>query len=297
MDLRSQFYSQTKVPSNLFRWWSQFRSNKLSLIALVVYLIIGTFALFAHFIAPFDPTTQFTDAIHIPPSWYDEGQTKFILGTDYIGRDIFSRLVFGAQLSLSLASIVVFLSASVGITLGVVSSFANYGIDSLIMRIMDFILAIPSLILAVVIVAIIGPGLPNAIYAVALVLVPHFVMVTRTAIEQEKNKEYVTAMLLDGASKTRLFFNTILPNIFPPIIVQLTFAFSTAILEIATLGFLGLGAQSPDPEWGTILSESHHNIMFAPWTVSIPGLAIFFTLLSVNLVGDGLRDAIDAEKK
>ena len=296
MESRSLFYLQSKVPSNVYRWWEQFRSNKLSIAALIVYAIIACFAIFADFLAPFDPTHQFIDSVDIPPSWYEKGKPQFIFGTDYIGRDIFSRLIHGARLSLFLAAVVVTLSATVGILLGIISGFAFFGVDTLIMRIMHFILAIPSLILAVVIVAIIGPGLPNAIYAVALVLVPHFVLVTRTSIEQEKNKDYVTAMMLDGASRFRLFFQSILPNILPAITIQLTFAFSTAILEIATLGFLGLGAQSPSPEWGATLSESHHNIMFAPWSVALPGLAIFFTLLSVNLLGDGLRDAMDTEK-
>ena len=295
--MESKFYLQSKVPSNLYRWWVHFRSNKLSFSALIVYGIIATFAIFADFIAPYDPTFQFINAVDLPPYWDDEGRSEFIFGTDYIGRDIFSRLVHGAQLTLFLAAAVVTLSGTIGIILGVIAGFTLYGLDALIMRLMHFILAIPSLILAVIIVAIIGPGLPNAIYAVALVLIPNFVLITKTEIEKEINKDYVTAMMLDGASKFRLFFQSILPNIFPPIVIQLTFAFSTAILEIATLGFLGLGAQSPSPEWGAILSESHHNIMFSPWSVELPGLAIFFTLLSVNLLGDGLRDAIDSEKK
>lgn len=296
MDAQSQYYHQTIIPSTLSRWWRLFKKNKLALLALSVYLMIAFIAVFANILSPYDPTHQFTDSIHIPPSWYEKGDINFLLGTDYIGRDILSRLIHGARLSLSLASAVVILSASIGLFLGVFSSFSNSWLDILIMRIMDFILAIPSLLLAVVIVAIIGPGLPNAIYAVALVLIPHFVLISRTAIKQEIDKEYVIAMMLDGASKSRLFFYSILPNILPPIVVQLTFAFSTAILEIAALGFLGLGAQPPNPEWGTILSESHNYIMFAPWTVTIPGLAIFFTLLSVNLVGDGLRDAMDIGK-
>jgi dipeptide transport system permease protein len=296
MDAQSQYYHHTIIPSTFMRWWLLFKNNKLALLALFIYLSIAFIAIFANVLSPYEPAHQFTDSIHMPPSWYEQGEIRFILGTDYIGRDILSRLIHGARLSLSLASAVVILSASAGLFLGVVSSFSNNWLDMLIMRIMDFILAIPSLLLAVVIVAIIGPGLPNAIYAVALVLIPHFVLITRSAIKQEIGKEYVTAMMLDGASKSRLFFHSILPNILPPIIVQLTFAFSTAILEIAALGFLGLGAQPPNPEWGTILSESHHYIMFAPWTVTFPGLAIFFTLLSVNLVGDGLRDAMDIEK-
>lgn len=297
MNSQSQFYLHTRIPSTFYLWWSHFKKNKLALVALVVFVLFALTAIFANIIAPHDPTAQFTEFVHLPPSWYDAGQTQFVFGTDYIGRDLFSRLVHGARLSLSLALVVVLLSSSIGIFLGVITSFSNFWLDALIMRIMDFILAIPSLILAVVIVAVIGPGLPNAIYAVALVLIPHFVLTTRTAIRQEKNKEYVTAMILDGASLPRLFFTTILPNILPPIVIQLTFAFSTAILEIATLGFLGLGAQPPFPEWGTILSESYNNFMFASWTVTIPGLAIFFTLLSINLVGDGLRDAMEIEKK
>jgi dipeptide transport system permease protein len=293
MKIESQFYLQTRIPSTFSRWWRHYKSNPLSLIALAVLSLIILVAVFADFIAPYDPAEQFTDAIHMPPSWFENGNTGYLLGTDYIGRDLFSRLVHGARLSLSLAVAVVFLSASTGIFLGVITSFANYWLDTLILRIMDFILAIPSLILAVVIVSIIGPGLPNAIYAVAFVLIPHFVLTTRSAIKIEKNKDYVTALLLDGASKSRLFFQSLLPNILPPIIVQVTLAFSIAILEISTLGFLGLGAQAPYPEWGTILSESRHNMMFASWTVTIPGLAILFTLLSINLVGDGLRNAME----
>jgi len=297
MTSQSQFYHQTRIPSTYARWWGHFYDNKFSLMALIVFIFICLVAVFADFLAPYDPTHTFIDAIHKPPSWYDLGDTRFLLGTDYIGRDIFSRLVFGARLSLSLAGAVVLLSASSGIFLGVLSSFANPWLDALMMRVMDFILALPSLLLAVVIVAVIGRGLPNAIYAVAIVLVPHFVLITRSAIKHEIPKEYVTAMRLDGASKTRLFYHSILPNILPPIIIQLTLAFSTAILEIASLGFLGLGAQAPHPEWGTILSESHNDIMFASWTVTLPGLAIFFTLLSINLIGDGLRDAMDLEQK
>ncbi len=293
MKLHSQFYVHTRVPSTLSRWWRHYKENPLSVIALILLCIICLVAIFADWLAPYDPAQQFTDAIHLPPSWFDNGSTAYLFGTDYIGRDLFSRLVHGARLSLSLAVAVVLLSATTGIFLGVITSFASFWVDALILRIMDFILAIPSLILAVVIVAIIGPGLPNAIYAVAFVLIPHFVLTTRSAIKLEKDKDYVTAMVLDGASKSRLFFQSLLPNILPPIIVQITLAFSIAILEISTLGFLGLGAQAPHPEWGTILSESHHNIMFASWTVTIPGLAILFTLLSVNLVGDGLRDAME----
>ncbi|WP_196137398.1 ABC transporter permease subunit [Aliikangiella sp. G2MR2-5] len=290
-----QFYQQQRIPSIAQRRWKSFRKNKLASAALLVFSLIVFAAIFAPFIAPYDPTLQFNDLL-LPPSWYDEGKTRFLLGTDEIGRDIFSRLIYGANLSLKLALIVVIIAGSIGMSLGFVAAFSNRVIDQLLQRLMDLILALPSLLLAIVIVAIIGPGLPNAIYAVALVLIPHFVLVTRSAIINELNKEYVTAMILDGAGRFRLFAKCILPNILPPLIVQITLGFSTAILEIAALGFLGLGAQAPNPEWGTILSESHNNIVNAPWTVTLPGLAIFFTLLSINLLGDGLRDALDLDK-
>ncbi|MCW8877677.1 MAG: ABC transporter permease subunit [Kangiellaceae bacterium] len=295
MKHQPQFYQQSRIPSTAARWWDNFTQNKLATSALVVLSFIILIAIFSPLLAPYDPTLQFDEYL-IPPSWHANGQPQFLLGTDEIGRDILSRLIYGARLSLKLALIVVAIAATIGILLGTVTAFSNRYIEHLVLRIMDLILALPSLLLAIVIVAIIGPGLPNAIYAVAVVLIPHFVLTTRSAIRNEINKDYVTAMILDGANKTRLFLKGILPNILPPLIVQLTLAFSTAVLEIAALGFLGLGAQAPNPEWGTILSESHDNIVNAPWTVTFPGLAIFFTLLSINLVGDGLRDAMDLEK-
>lgn len=295
MKYQPQFYQQARVPSVSERRLKSFLSNKLAAIALIVFLLISIVAIFAPLIAPYDPTFQ-TEQYLLPPSWYAQGDIKFLLGTDELGRDMLSRLIFGANLSLKLSLVVVLLASVIGLLLGFVTAFANRWISQIVLRIMDLILALPSLLLAIVIVAIIGPGLPNAIYAVALVLIPHFVLVSRSAIINELNKEYVTAMILDGAGKTRLFIKCILPNIFPPLIIQLTLGFSTAILEIAALGFLGLGAQAPNPEWGTLLSESHNNIVSPPWTVALPGLAIFFTLLSINLVGDGMRDAFELER-
>lgn len=290
-----QFYQQPEIPSTLKRWQKSFTQNKMSLTALIILLFIIIIAILAPWIAPYDPAIQ-SDYLKIPPVWFNNGMSEFILGTDDLGRDLFSRLIYGARLSLKLALTVVVIASTIGILLGCITAFSKAWIDLIIMRIMDLILALPSLLLAIVIVAIIGPGLPNAIYAVAIVLIPHFVLITRNAIKTELEKEYVTATILDGASSSHLFLNTILPNILPILIVQLTLAFSTAVLEIAALGFLGLGAQAPHPEWGTILSESHVYITIAPWTVALPGLAIFFTLLSINLVGDGLRDAMDLDK-
>jgi len=295
MSNQPQFYQQSQIPSTINRWRRNFGQNKMASAALLLLVLIVLVAIFAPWIAPYDPATQFSD-LKVPPAWYDNGMSQYLLGTDDLGRDLFSRLVHGARLSLKLALIVVVLASSIGMLLGCITALSGLLVDQLIMRLMDLILALPSLLLAIVIVALIGPGLPNAIYAVAIVLIPHFVLVTRNAIKAELSKEYVTAMILAGANKTRLFTRSILPNILPALVVQLTLAFSTAILEIAALGFLGLGAQAPYPEWGTILSESHAYITIAPWTVALPGLAIFFTLLSINLVGDGLRDAMDLDE-
>ncbi len=291
---RPQFYQQSEIPSSIARWTKKFLANKLTTAAAILLLLIVLVAIFAPWIAPYDPAFQFADQ-KIPPLWSSDGMKQYLLGTDDLGRDLFSRLVHGARLSLKLAFIVVFLASTIGMLLGCITALSNTWIDQIILRIMDLILALPSLLLAIVIVALIGPGLPNAIYAVAIVLVPHFVLLTRNAIKQELSKEYITAMLLDGAGRVKLFTHSILPNIAPTLVVQLTLAFSTAILEIAALGFLGLGAQAPNPEWGTILSESYAYITIAPWMVTLPGLAIFFTLLSINLVGDGMRDAMDLD--
>lgn len=295
MTSQPQFYQQPKIPSTATRWAKSFSKNKLALSALILLCCILFIAIFAPWIAPYDPTLQF-QALSMPPYWYPEGKIQFIFGTDDLGRDLFSRLVYGARLSLKLATTVVLIAASIGILFGGITALTNTWLDNLILRLTDLILALPSLLLAIVIVALIGPGLPNAIYAVAIVLIPHFILVSRNAIKHELSKDYVTAMTLDGASQLRLFTHSIFPNILPSLVVQLTLAFSTAILEISALGFLGLGAQAPHPEWGTILSESYVYLSIAPWTVTLPGLAIFFTLMSINLVGDGLRDAMDLEK-
>ena len=295
--MSTSFYLEKEIPSTYQKWWLDFKQNKLALSALFLFCCIILCAIFADFIAPFDPTEQFKNAQHIPPAWFDSGEMQFLLGTDDLGRDLFSRLIYGARLSLSLAFIVVFISSLIGISLGATLAFSKVWIDLPILRLFNFVLALPSLLLAIVIVAIMGPGLTNAIYAVLLVLIPHFLITTRSAIKLELKSDYTIAMRLDGANQFQLFYYAILPNILPTLILQIVMAFSTAILEIAALGFLGLGAQAPFPEWGTILSESHNYIVFAPWTVTVPGLAIFFTILSINLVAEGLRDVLNIESR
>ena len=281
------------VSANQKAAWVIFRHNKGAMIGLIVLSFILLMALIGPWIAPHDPAHQFNTSILVPPIWNDAGNFQYFFGTDDLGRDMPSRLLYGARLSLQLTFMVVLIAALIGIMIGAAAAFINPTLRSLLMRIMDLLLSFPSLLLAIAIVAIIGPGLPNAIYAVVIVLVPQFVRITQSSISEELNKDYVMAARLDGAKKLRLLTHHVWPNIIPALIVQLTFSFSTALLDIAALGFLGLGAQPPMAEWGTMLSESRAFIQFAPWTMTLPGLAIFLTVLSINLVGDGVRDALD----
>ena len=196
-----------------------------------------------------------------------------------------------------IGAMVVTLSMGAGVMLGLIAGYFRGRIETVIMRFMDVILAFPSLLLALGLVAILGPALINAMIAIAIVLLPHFVRLTRSSVMSEKNKEYVIASRLAGASHLRLMGNTILPNCMAPLIVQGTLSFSNAILDAAALGFLGMGAQPPTPEWGSMLAEAREFILRAWWVVTFPGLAILLTVLSINLMGDGLRDALDPKMK
>ena len=287
----------TKTPSAFAEFWHYFSENRGAVIGLWVFVALIVIAIFAPLIAPHDPTTQARDALLVPPVWLDGGSATYLLGTDAIGRDILSRLLFGARFSLFIGLVVVTIALTGGIALGLIAGFFGGWVDSVIMRVMDVVLAFPSLLLALVLVAILGPGLTNAMIAIALVLQPHFARLTRAAVMAEKNREYVMAARVAGASKLRLMFRTILPNCLGPLIVQGTLSFSNAILDAAALGFLGMGAQPPTPEWGTMLAEAREFILRAPWVVTFPGVAILITVLAINLVGDGLRDALDPKLK
>jgi dipeptide transport system permease protein len=281
------------VTANQKAAWAIFKRNKGAMLGAFILILMLLMALIGPWLAPYDPAHQFNNKVLIPPIWNSSGDFNYFLGTDDLGRDLLSRLLYGARLSLELTFTVVLIAAITGIVIGAGAAFLNQTLRSLLMRIMDLLLSLPSLLLAIAIVAIIGPGLPNAIYAVVIVLVPQFVRITQSSISDELNKDYVMAARLDGAKRLRLLTHHVWPNIVPALIVQLTFSFSTALLDIAALGFLGLGAQPPMAEWGTMLSESRAFIQFAPWTMTLPGLAIFLTVLSINLVGDGVRDALD----
>jgi dipeptide transport system permease protein len=281
----------------LSEFWYYFSENRGAVIGLWVFVFLVVVAILAPLLAPHMPQQQYRDAILVPPYWQEGGRSAYLLGTDAVGRDLLSRLLYGARFSLFIGVIVTTLSLTVGIFFGVIAGYVGGKTDTFIMRIMDVILAFPSLLLALVLVAVLGPGLINAMIAIALVLQPHFVRLTRAAVMSEKTRDYVVAAKVAGAKPLRLMFKTILPNCMAPLIVQATLSFSTAILDAAALGFLGMGAQPPTPEWGTMLAEAREFILRAWWVVTLPGLAILITVLAINLMGDGLRDALDPKLK
>ena len=281
----------------LREFWIYFRENKGALAGLIVVAVMCLLAILANVIAPYSPIDQYPDFQLQPPVWQDGGSAQYLLGTDPAGRDMLSRLIFGARLSLLIGANVVTISLAIGIVLGLVAGFFRGAVDIVIMRAMDMLLALPSLLLAIVIVTILGPSLSNAMIAVAIVTLPHYVRLMRAAVLTEVSKDYVVASRVSGAGLLRLMFITVLPNCLAPLIVQATLGFSSAILDAAALGFLGLGAQPPTPEWGTMLSGSLGYMQRAPWVVTFPGLAILITVLAFNLMGDGLRDALDPKLK
>jgi dipeptide transport system permease protein len=285
-------------PTPAVELWRDFRRNRGAAAALAVIMLLLLCALLANLIAPYGPAEQFRDATLARPSLTPIGGHVFLLGTDEVGRDILSRLIYGTRLSLLIGLVSVSLALVGGVPLGLVAGFHRGRVaDLTIMRAMDVLLALPSLLLAVAVVAVLGPGLANAMYAIAIVMLPHFVRLTRGAVLGELAKDYVAASRLAGASTVRLMFDTVLPNCAAPLIVQATLGFSSAILDAAALGFLGLGAQPPTPEWGSMLASALEFIQSAWWVVTLPGLAILVTVLAFNLTGDGLRDALDPKLK
>lgn len=296
-DTASQPTARPVPPSRLKEFWSAFSENRGAVMGLFVFLAFLIVAAFAPVLAPYSPIEQYRDALLVPPAWQEGGSTRFLLGTDALGRDLLSRLIYGARFSFFIGVIVVTIATTLGVLLGVIAGFAPNWLDTLIMRLMDIVLSFPSLLLALVLVAILGPSLLNAMIAISIVLQPHFVRLTRAAVLTEKSKDYVTAARVAGGQRLRIMFRTVLPNCLAPIIVQAALSFSTAVLDTAALGFLGMGAQPPTPEWGTMLAESREFILRAWWVVTFPGLCILVTVLAINLMGDGLRDALDPKLK
>lgn len=298
MTMTSNTQNLVQLPQTpLAEFWSYFIQNRGALIGLCFIVFIVFLAVFADLVAPHHPHEQFRDFILVPPAWTEGGNAQFWLGTDGVGRDILSRLIHGARLSLLIGLVIVTVSLVLGICLGLIAGFFGGFVDMAIMRFADILLSMPALLLAIAIVAILGPSIVNSGLALSLVYLPHYVRLTRASVLSEINKDYVISSRVAGAGALRLMFIVILPNCLAPLIVQATLGFSNAILDMAALGFLGLGAQPPLPEWGSMLATAREFIQSAWWVVTFPGLIILVTVLAFNLMGDGLRDALDPKLK
>ena len=284
--------TEAPVSRPIADFWRAFRENRGAVIGLTVLSFIVLVALLGPFIAPYSPIEQFRDHARQPPVW-SGGSWAFPLGTDDVGRDMLSRLIHGARFSLFIGVAVMSVSVLLGLTLGLYAAYAGGFADTVILRIMDLIMSIPSLVLAILIIAMIGPSLTNTIIAVTAVYIPRYVLLVRASALAELKKDYVTAARVAGAGPFRIMLRTVLPNCLPPVIVQSALGISDAILEAAGLGFLGLGAQPPIPEWGAMLADAREFIQASPWIVTLPGVAILITVLAINVTGDGLRDALD----
>jgi len=289
---------QAAPPSPLVEFWSSFRENKGAVGGLVILVLIVLTAIFADVLAPHSPYEQYRQFVRLPPAWYEGGNWSFPLGTDALGRDMLSRIMYGARYSLFIGLSVMTVSIVCGVGLGLIAAFAGGWIDTVISRVMDLIVAIPSLVLAILIIAILqNPSLGKTIVAVTIVSLPRYVRLVRASALSEMGKDYVTAAKVAGVGKLHLMLRTVLPNCMAPVIVQAALGVSDAILEAAALGFLGLGAQPPTPEWGAMVGDGREFIRSEPWIVTLPGLAILVTVISINLFGDGLRDALDPKLK
>ena len=262
--------------------------NKTAVAGLLVITLFVLTAILAPFLSPHNPVeVSLYDQI-IPPIWEEGGTWKNILGTDDLGRDILSRLVYGARVSLVVALATVGIAVFFGSFLGAISGYYKGFLDNIIMRFMDILLAFPHILLAIVIMAYLGPGLTNAMIAIGIIYIPRFARIVRASVLEECEKDYVTASRSVGARDWRIIFVAILPNCLAPLIVQTTLGFASAILDAAALGFLGLGAQPPTPEWGAMIAMGRSHILRAWWVMTFPGIAILFAVLGFNLFGDGL---------
>jgi peptide/nickel transport system permease protein len=267
-----------------------FLRHRSAVIGSLIILFFICLAIFAPLITPYDYTEK-SEALLQPPSG------KHWFGTDEMGRDLFTRVIYGSRISLWVGFVAISGSIVVGSALGLIAGYYGGWRDTVISRLFDILLAFPSILLAIAIVAMLGPGLGNALIAIAIINIPTFGRLMRSRVLSVKAEDYILAARAMGMKNSRILFHHILPNCWAPIMVQGTLGFATAVIEAAALGFLGLGAQPPEPEWGTMLSDARQFIQLAPWTMIFPGLAIMLTVLGFNLLGDGLRDLLDPRMK
>lgn len=291
--LSDNVYQEERIPTQFERFWRSFRANNLAMFGLWCLALICLITLVSPWITPHDPQAQ-TSQLLIPPSWNPTGTVEYFLGTDDLGRDILSRLIEGSRLTFGAAFIITLIATVIGCVIGVLAGMTKGLLSSVLNHLLDTVMSIPSLLLAIIFVAFLGFGEFNILLAICLALIPRFVRSVYIAVHTEVEKDYIMAARLDGANDFYLLWNSILPNILVVIATEITLAWSIAILDITALGFLGLGAQAPSTEWGAILGDSVELIYLAPWTVTLPGLAIMFTVIVINLVGEGIRQALNA---
>ncbi|NIY83831.1 putrescine export ABC transporter permease SapC [Vibrio hepatarius] len=291
--LTDSVYQEEHIPTQFERFWRSFRGNNLAMFGLWCLMFIIIITVVAPWITPHDPQAQSGELL-IPPSWNPAGTVEYFLGTDDLGRDILSRLISGSQLTFGSAVIITAIASLVGCVIGILAGMTKGLLSSTLNHLLDTVMSIPSLLLAIIFVAFLGFGEFNVLLAICLALIPRFVRSVYIAVHTEVEKDYIMAARLDGANEFYLLWNSILPNVLVVIAAEITSALSLAILDITALGFLGLGAQAPSTEWGAVLGDSVELIYLAPWTVTLPGLAIMFTVIVINLVGEGVRRALNA---
>ncbi len=291
--LTNNVYQEERIPTQFERFWRSYRANSLAMFGLWCLIFIVLITIFAPLIAPYDPQAQSGELL-VPPSWAPAGTVDYFLGTDDLGRDILSRLIMGSQLTFGAAVAITAIAALIGCFIGVLAGMTKVLLSSTLNHLLDTVMSIPSLLLAIIFVAFLGFGEFNILLAICLALIPRFIRSVYIAVHTEVEKDYIMAARLDGANDFYLLWNSILPNVLTVIAAEITLALSVAILDITALGFLGLGAQAPSTEWGAILGDSVELIYIAPWTVTLPGLTIMFTVVVLNLVGEGVRQALNA---
>lgn len=287
----SEVVSEKQPQRSMNRMLSRFLRNRGALVGGTVVLLFILAALAAPLLAPYDPFKTSFLAIRQPPS------AAYLLGTDELGRDILSRMLYGARASLLAGVISVSIAASIGIPIGLMAGFYGGLVDGMISRVTDALLAIPFLILAIALAAFLGPSLANAMVAIGLSAMPIFARLTRGQVMSVKAEDYVEGARAIGLPNRWIILRYILPNALPPVLIQASLTIATAIIAEASLSFLGLGQQPPNPSWGSMLNTAKNYMTQAPWMSISPGLAIFLVVLGFNLLGDGLRDAFDPREE
>lgn len=284
-------HSIEKPESQLKEMWDSLKDSKSAMVGLIIVLFLAFIAIFGRLFMPYDP--NYSDLSQT----FQQPNASHWFGTDNLGRDIFSRILYGARTSLTVGISAVAISLSIGIVLGAIAGYSGGKVDTIIMRIMDMMLAIPSILLAIAFMAALGKGLDKAVIAIGIVSIPEYARIVRGCILSVKENDYVQAAKVIGNNDGCIIFKHILPNVLSSIVVRATLGISTAVLDTAALGFLGLGVQPPFAEWGDMLGRARVFIFTAPYTLIFPGIAITITVLAFNLLGDGLRDAIDPKSR